>query len=262
MHGNGKILAALIWAVVIGSSVMQALTLPTMPMAIQFPIPWPVLLGLPIVFTMAALFDNSIPGKQIIGVRVDRVFGAGAYVRFLRVLRPELLLSCMALAIGIVGMIRAVELGGPDGAYRISGFFVTAGIGFLVLHVARWKRGFYEDIPRKPDPAGASMSAASFWDEARKRRNVFFAVWVGWLVAGPALLWMYSQLFPNSMGPNAPIWAALGTWGIVIVWAGVRINRLPCYRCGGQAFSRPVLFLTNAKCRSCGVSFRSDSGSP
>jgi hypothetical protein len=54
------------------------------------------------------------------------------------------------------------------------------------------------------------MDSLAFWNEVRRRRNHFFLVWVGWLVAGPILILLYSSIIPGRDDAVAPF-LALGS---------------------------------------------------
>jgi hypothetical protein len=97
--------------------------------------------------------------------------------------------------------------------------------------------------------------ASEFWEETRRRRNHFYLTWVGWLVVGFPLLFIYSWILPTD-NPQIPMLAALGTWGIFWWWVGHRLTQLKCFNCGEQAFTHPYFFMKHAKCRNCGVRYR------
>lgn len=99
------------------------------------------------------------------------------------------------------------------------------------------------------------MQAAEFWDEVRRRRNQFFLTWIGWLFVGFPLVWIYSLIFPTK-DELVPGVAALLTWGAFWFWVGRRLTQLRCFRCGEPAFRNPYFFMKDAKCQSCGVSYR------
>jgi hypothetical protein len=70
------------------------------------------------------------------------------------------------------------------------------------------------------------MDAAEFWDEARRRRNQFFLVSVGWLIAGPLLLGFYTLILPAKAPVVIAGFAALFTWGAFWSWIAWRIRQL------------------------------------
>ena len=71
----------------------------------------------------------------MLGRLLNRKYGRGTNMNFLARLKPDLLLASMAFGIGVVGVLRGLYLGGPRGAFIISGFFLSSGIAFLATHI-------------------------------------------------------------------------------------------------------------------------------
>lgn len=254
---RSSLLVSAIWVWIVGGGLVQGFNLPTSEISQQFPIPWPVLIALPFSVIIGALLTKEIPGEFSVGKYVDGKFGQDTYRRFMGALRPELLFSSMSFGIGIVGLARTVQLTGPSGAFSISAFFISAGLAFLAAHFIGRRRGLYEKrtVAPKPLKVASSMEAAVFWKQAKVRRNLFFVTFVGWLIVGPVLVAIYSNIFPVSNEITAGF-SALITWGAVIFCMQFRLRQLRCFRCGEQAFSHPLFFMKDAKCRSCGVRYR------
>ncbi len=232
---------------------VQGFTLPTSELAHKSPFPWQTLVLMPLIVVDGAFFNKDIPGAFFIGKRIDQWFGHDTYRSFMKSLKPELLFSCMCFGIGIIGFVRTFQLDGPSGAVSISAFFTSGGFAFLAAHsIGHWHR-LYEIHPATTEVKEySSVDAATFWNEAKRRRNLIFAVFFGWLVAGPLLVILYSQILPSTP-PYASGFAALGTLGCVVFWMQIRFNQLRCFRCGKQAFSNPLFFMKDAKCRCCGI---------
>lgn len=249
-----NLIAAVIWIYIIGTGLLQGYKLPTMEIATHFPFPWQILVLMPLVIVVGAFFNKDIPGEFTIGKRVDDKFGSGTYREFLRVLRLELLFSFMSFGIGIVGLIRSNMLAGPIGAYSVSFFFISAGVSFLLAYFIGKKRYVFVSGHNTVQPVipFTPTDGAIFWNEARIRRNIFFAVWAGWLIAGPCLIWIYSIIF-SAFDISVRMFAALATWGAIWIWTAIRIKQLRCFKCGKQAFTTPYFFMSHAKCRNCGV---------
>lgn len=98
------------------------------------------------------------------------------------------------------------------------------------------------------------VDATQFWDEARPRRNLFFLVWVLWLVVGPILWWLYSLVI-SAQDPMVAGTAALFTWGAFWWWTAWRVTQLKCPRCGKRALSSPYFFMSHACCKNCGLTY-------
>jgi hypothetical protein len=96
------------------------------------------------------------------------------------------------------------------------------------------------------------MGSLVFWDEVRRRRNHFFFVWLGWLLAGPALFLLYFSILPSRFESAAPF-LALGTWMAFWYYIMRRLTSMKCFACGNNAFVHPFFFMRHAKCASCGV---------
>ena len=92
-----------------------------------------------------------------------------------------------------------------------------------------------------------------FWCDVEKKRNLFFAVWVGWLAAGP-VLWMLFNLILSPDDPMTSGMLALGTWGAFWYWTAFRVSQIRCLRCSEKAFRGPFFFMKHARCRHCSFS--------
>jgi len=96
------------------------------------------------------------------------------------------------------------------------------------------------------------MSSLVFWYEVRRRRNHFFLVWVGWLVAGPLLYFLYSGILPSRLESVAPF-LALGTWMAFWYYIMRRLTSMKCFACGNRGIAHPFFFMQHAQCVSCGI---------
>lgn len=109
---------------------------------------------------------------------------------------------------------------------------------------------------RRPDTAeprgDLAMDSVAFWNEVRKRRNQFFAVWIGWLVVAPILVFLYSRIIPGRDDAAAP-YLALGTWFAFWGYIQYRLTSMKCFSCGGKAIRHAMFFMRHAKCASCGI---------
>lgn len=134
-------LIAAIWVYFVGGGLVQGFTLPTSQLARDWIFPWQFVVFIPLVVIVGAFFRGDLPGKSFIRNLVDQRFGPDTYRTFMKSLKLELLFSSMCFGIGIVGFARTMQLGGPNGALAISGFFASGGVAFLAAYfIGRWHR--------------------------------------------------------------------------------------------------------------------------
>ncbi len=102
------------------------------------------------------------------------------------------------------------------------------------------------------------MDVEEFWRVAKRRRNLFFALWFGWPIAGFFLTGLYEILLPSDSAID-PVQAALASWGAIWLWSYWRVTQVQCFLCKGRAFSHPFFLRGGAKCRECQQSFQAPS---
>ncbi len=127
---------ALIWVFVVATSVLGSVGLqPPVPASFS-PAMTITLLVMPILFFGAMPFwaRHSPFYHPTLARYVDRRFGEGALASFLVRLRPLLLFAVASVVQGGLGLIQATHANSPSGAYVISGFLTSAGIGFALAH--------------------------------------------------------------------------------------------------------------------------------
>jgi hypothetical protein len=86
------------------------------------------------------------------------------------------------------------------------------------------------------------MNDVTFWEKVRKRRNLFYLWWLGFLPIGVFFL-------------GAPATAGdlfFYIWGAVWLWTLWRLKQLRCPRCGKPAIGNPFFFMDSAFCKHCG----------
>ncbi len=93
-----------------------------------------------------------------------------------------------------------------------------------------------------------------FWTEVRKRRDLFFLWFLGWIPFYIIYAFLTKAVFGNeSPLPSATpfvFWAV--SWGVV----ENRIRKLNCPNCHKQAFRHCLFFMKDAKCQHCGHSYQ------
>ena len=99
-----------------------------------------------------------------------------------------------------------------------------------------------------------NTNTRDFWAQVRRRRNYFFAWWMGWPVASMDVAIGYER----TASVEAPEWLMVGLFA---VWFGTwllvqrRVAALQCPRCSQPAIRHPFFFMRNARCRNCGLSY-------
>lgn len=101
-------------------------------------------------------------------------------------------------------------------------------------------------------PRVRTSNDSEFWKKAKRRRNLFFYVWAGWLLAGFPLTTFYTWLLNPADRMTAGM-AALATWGAFWYWTLYYLTRLRCVECGEKAFRHPFFLMRHASCSNCGV---------
>lgn len=140
-----RLIIVALWLWIVGASVIQGFYLPTSELARQFSFIGSWIIALPVVIIIGSLYCRRPPGRATLGKLIDGRYGHGTYLSFLKRLKLELLLSSMAFSLGIIGLLRSLGLDGPRGAFIICGFFLSAGVAFLVAHFVTRRRALYND---------------------------------------------------------------------------------------------------------------------
>lgn len=133
---------ALIWIFVMGSAFLGAAGgLPPVPAGFS-PAMTAAILVMPILFFAAMPFwaRHSPFYHPILARCIDTRLGKGAFASFLVRLRPLLLFAAAAIVQGGLGIVQAARADLPSGAYVISGFFISGGVGFAVAHLLLYVR--------------------------------------------------------------------------------------------------------------------------
>jgi hypothetical protein len=126
----------IIWVFVVAISVLRSHGLqPPVPASFS-PAMTITLLVMPILFFGAVPFwaRHSPFYHPTLARYVDGRFGEGALASFLVRLRPLLLFAVASVIQGGLGLIQAGHANSPSGAYAISGFITSTGIGFALAH--------------------------------------------------------------------------------------------------------------------------------
>ena len=105
------------------------------------------------------------------------------------------------------------------------------------------------------DQVGANSSYSTFWDQVRRRRNVFLWVWIGWLPIGGLAITLYAALFGHE-APRLFGYSFFYLYVAIWAWTAFRLRQLRCPVCGYPAISHPLFFMRDAKCRHCGLPYK------
>lgn len=245
---RSRLAAAIVCTAVVGMGLWQGSRLPTSALVRQGARSWQIIIGPLVVIILTILWrvgqKQSVNGEHLRRHQEEELQDCSQSI-----LSVDLLLTCLLLSIGLGALFKAKTLGGSNDAYPLIWFFLCAGTAFGILGVrsSPWR---HEAGSGSTSPAVEACSV--FWKKARNRRNLCFATWFGWIVAAPILIRIYSLIL-STTNQSASMGLAVGTWMVVFWWAQIRLSRLRCFRCGKQAFSHPLFFMKDAKCRSCGI---------
>jgi hypothetical protein len=97
------------------------------------------------------------------------------------------------------------------------------------------------------------MTEHEFWNEARKRRNLFFLCFIGWIPFAAIYCALMEVVFGKES--SIPIVSAFVIWAASWMFVESRIRKLSCPKCNAQAFKHCLFFMKDAKCQHCGYSF-------
>jgi hypothetical protein len=87
-------------------------------------------------FVPAVFFQRKTAFKfKFLANVIDKRVGAGAMEDFIFRLRPTLLFMIAISTLGVSGVLTTFFNDGPDGAYTISGFFVSGGLGIFTAYL-------------------------------------------------------------------------------------------------------------------------------
>ncbi|QQP94894.1 hypothetical protein [Lysobacter enzymogenes] len=91
------------------------------------------------------------------------------------------------------------------------------------------------------------------WRDRRARRLWFYGVWIGGFAVLALLMFGVLPHFPQI--PAGAIFVVLGlTWLAGSFFAGMRLQRFPCPRCGRSYFMTSLIYFPFARqCRHCGL---------
>lgn len=141
-----KLVATALWLLLLADGVRQGLTLADEPLGpgLQFDSFGLVVVLLPVVFfTVAPFWIKGHPfDAKPVREWVNTKCGPQTYESYTRAIRPLALFAAVGLVIGTTAMASAALKGGASqSAFVLGGFFVSAGIGFMVCRAMLRKQG-------------------------------------------------------------------------------------------------------------------------
>ena len=92
-----------------------------------------------------------------------------------------------------------------------------------------------------------------FWENVRKKRNLFYLWWLGWIPIG-----LIGAKFLKHFFGDSPYYG----YGMILFWfVGwqlilAQLKALRCPRCGNRAIANPYFFMKDARCKECGLEFK------
>lgn len=140
---KSDILIALIWVLLIFDCLSKGLSISDSPMTTG--LSWGdqkyVVWLFPFAFFLPAVFlqrKSALKIKFLANI-IDKRLGAGTLDNFVYRLRPTVLFMMASLTLGVSGLITTFFNNGPDGAYTVSRFFVSCGLGIFTAYVLSLK---------------------------------------------------------------------------------------------------------------------------
>jgi hypothetical protein len=97
------------------------------------------------------------------------------------------------------------------------------------------------------------MEEGAFWEEAIRRRNLFFVWLLGWIPVG--VPFVAGWRFITGREPSSPVVGLLLAWFVPCLLIWLWLSRLPCPQCGRPALPSPFFLLRRAKCQHCGFTY-------
>src|SRR3989337_67460 len=91
--------------------------------------------------------------------------------------------------------------------------------------------------------------AVRFWDEVRRRRNLFFLAAPSAFVLAPIFFTIDLPRFIS------PAFAMVGTWMGLMWWMQKRVIDMKCFNCGQRALDQSLFFMRHAKCKHCETAY-------
>jgi hypothetical protein len=79
-----------------------------------------------------------------------------------------------------------------------------------------------------PASPGTRHEYTKNWQRYRKLRNLFFAIWIGYIPA----VGVFTMLVSKAFGTVTPGFVFAGMWMVMFAVTGVRLSTWKCPRCG------------------------------
>jgi hypothetical protein len=135
---RSKVVAILIWLLAL---VAPLLPPPQHQPPLPLPFPKPLLLFPVVFFTVASFFGGYPFSGGRFRTWLDKTWGEGTYIGFIRDLKPMLLFGVGTLLGSVACSLHAYREGAPIDAYWSCGFGLSASVGFLLARLVLAKRG-------------------------------------------------------------------------------------------------------------------------
>ena len=102
-----------------------------------------LIIALPVVFfSVAPLWMKGHPfDAKPVRQWINRKYGPETYESYTRAIRPMALFAVVALIIGTTCLVNSIRVGATEASYVNAGFFLSAGVGFLVCRAIIRRQG-------------------------------------------------------------------------------------------------------------------------
>jgi hypothetical protein len=140
-----RVVSAVLWIVLCADAVRQGYTLTEASGVADVTFSgmgWLIITFPVVFFSLAPLWLKGHPfDAKPVREWVNRKYGPETYESYTRAIRPMALFAVVALIIGTTCLLNSIRVGATESSYINAGFFLSAGVGFLVCRTIIRRQG-------------------------------------------------------------------------------------------------------------------------